>query len=412
MSNKSPSLTYLFIIFAKLGSVAFGGGMALVAQIEAVIVNRLGLLSADDMLDSIFVGTMFPGPIPTNVAVYVGTRLLGIQGALVCLIAVILPAFFLVLGMTILYFQSASLPAVDLLLMVIVPIASANIASMAINLTPKVVKGWFDLSLIVVSGCVLLSAKSVYTPTAIIVTTALLRWVKWKFFTKNTEETKAINKLNCEQKNQRNYVNFISSRNFVYWQIFFTLLICGVLAYCAPLPSVLSHFPYLKILITFAGIGVMLFGGAYVGIPLMEHVLVNQQHWISAKEFTVTLMLGQITPGPWTVSCAFIGYKIGNFAGATLAIVGLFLPSLILIVPSTKALNQLKSFPEIQTVLTGIRPVVVGMIYYAAWVIAKGVKIEWMFFVIFFITLAILQFARLKSLWFYLKGCNAKKIIP
>jgi chromate transport protein ChrA len=113
-------------------------------------------------------------------------------------------------------------------------------------------------------------------------------------------------------------------------------------------------------------------------------------------------MLGQITPGPWTVSIALIGYKLSNLLGAVMAVSGLFFPSLVLVFFSTKALNQLKSLPATQVILTGIRPVIIGMIYYAAWVVGKGIEIEWNFIVIFLTTLGVLQFTRLKYWWFNL----------
>jgi chromate transporter len=91
----APSLTALFLFFAKVGSVLFGSGYVLLAFLRAGLVEERGWLTESQLLDAVAVGQVTPGPLFTT-ATFVGYLLGGGAGAAVATLGIFLPAFFFV----------------------------------------------------------------------------------------------------------------------------------------------------------------------------------------------------------------------------------------------------------------------------------------------------------------------------
>jgi chromate transporter len=88
-------LTSLFGVFVKIGSVLFGSGYVLLSFLRADLVERLGWLSEEQLIDAIAVGQITPGPVFTT-ATFIGYLLRGSSGALVATAGIFLPAFVFV----------------------------------------------------------------------------------------------------------------------------------------------------------------------------------------------------------------------------------------------------------------------------------------------------------------------------
>jgi len=89
------SLWPLFLVFAKAGAVLFGSGYVLLAFLRADLVERLGWLTEQQLLDAVAIGQVTPGPVFTT-ATFIGYVLAGPTGALVATVGIFLPAFFFV----------------------------------------------------------------------------------------------------------------------------------------------------------------------------------------------------------------------------------------------------------------------------------------------------------------------------
>lgn len=90
ISNKS-----IFLSFLKIALVLFGSGYVLIAYVDAELVEKLGWLTKQQLLDAIAMGQFTPGPVLTT-ATFVGYQLNGISGALWASLGMFLPSFFLV----------------------------------------------------------------------------------------------------------------------------------------------------------------------------------------------------------------------------------------------------------------------------------------------------------------------------
>ena len=90
-------LLKLFISFIQVGLFSVGGGYAAIPLIQNQIVNVRALMSMAEFTDLITIAEMTPGPISINSATFVGTRLAGPLGALICTLGCIIPSFFICL---------------------------------------------------------------------------------------------------------------------------------------------------------------------------------------------------------------------------------------------------------------------------------------------------------------------------
>jgi len=154
-----------------------------------------------------------------------------------------------------------------------------------------------------------------------------------------------------------------------------------------------------KLLITFGAMSVLLFGGGFVFIPLIQESVVESYGWVTQQEFVDGIALGQVTPGPILISATFIGYKVAGLAGATAATLGIFTPPALLMVASTHFLQRLKGSAAIAAALRGIRSAVIGMIVAAAFVVGATAAPQWISALIFAAALTALVWLRVEVAW-------------
>jgi chromate transporter len=95
VQSNSINVTNVFLSFLKIGSVLYGSGYVLLAFLEAEFVERLGVLTSQQILDAVAVGQFTPGPVFTT-ATFIGYLLQGSPGAIAATIGIFLPAFILV----------------------------------------------------------------------------------------------------------------------------------------------------------------------------------------------------------------------------------------------------------------------------------------------------------------------------
>ena len=86
-------LLKLFFAFMQVGLFSVGGGYAAIPLIQEQIVNIHKLMTMEEFTDLITVAEMTPGPISINSATFVGMRIAGIPGVLICTIGCIIPSF-------------------------------------------------------------------------------------------------------------------------------------------------------------------------------------------------------------------------------------------------------------------------------------------------------------------------------
>lgn len=94
--SKSPSLWTLFITFAKVGVMTFGGGYAMLPILEREVVNNHDWATSDELMDYYAVGQCTPGAIAVNVSTFIGYKLHGILGGIVATLGVVFPSVVII----------------------------------------------------------------------------------------------------------------------------------------------------------------------------------------------------------------------------------------------------------------------------------------------------------------------------
>jgi len=136
MSDK-PSLVYLFKSFFKIGLTSFGGHAALVSVLQKELVQKKNIISEDVILDGLSIAAFLPGPMAVNVVTLIGYKLRGWPGAFICMSAVLLPPFVLMIGIAKLYGMYSNLDPVKGFLQGVIPVIIALILSLCYTMIIK-----------------------------------------------------------------------------------------------------------------------------------------------------------------------------------------------------------------------------------------------------------------------------------
>jgi chromate transporter len=374
------SLSTLFWTFFKIACTSFGGFMAMISAVEREVVARRGLMRHEDMLDGISLASILPGPVAVNLVVYVGYRLRGGAGALVSALGAVLPSFAFIVLLSVAYFQWGQVPAVNKLFMGFIPAVTALIVSAAWNMSRKAVTGWREGVLSVASAGALLGIGGFYSTLGIILIAGVAGW--WWF---RAATAPAVSAAAAPSQPLQHGARA-------------SLLLVQPWSLAVPFLT-MDPGLMLKLFLVFASMSVMLFGGGYVFIPLIQEIVVDGHGWVTTQEFIDAIAMGQITPGPILVSAAFIGLKVAGFTGAVVATVGIYLPPALLMVASTRALEFIKKSQVIRAALRGIRPAVVGMIAAAAITVGATAPHHWVSLLIFVSALIALMRLRVQVAW-------------
>ncbi|MBE3594064.1 MAG: chromate transporter [Candidatus Carbobacillus altaicus] len=138
-----------------------------------------------------------------------------------------------------------------------------------------------------------------------------------------------------------------------------------------------------SLMVTFLIVGVVSFGGGYAMLPIIDHMVVGTEHWFDERQFVDMIALASMAPGPIAVNAAvMVGYQLIGFWGALVAATAVSLPSFLLILLFARTFFKYRTHPNFVQAFYGLRPVIVGMIFYAATSFALrneliGFKIDW-----------------------------------
>lgn len=146
----------------------------------------------------------------------------------------------------------------------------------------------------------------------------------------------------------------------------------------------------LKLFLAFFKIGMFSFGGGYAMLPLIQLNVVNQNNWLSHKEFIDIVAISQVTPGPIAINCAtYVGYKLAGIFGAISSTLGVSMPSVIIMVILTKLVLKLNNAKFFEAIFSNLRPTVIGLILAAAILVFSESVFDVKTFIVFLLSFVI-----------------------
>lgn len=362
-------------VFTRLGFTSFGGPVAHLGYFRQEIIVRRKWLDEHAYADLVALCQFLPGPSSSQIGVSLGIARAGILGGLAAWLGFTLPS---AIALTIFAYVTQGLQGVANagwlhgLLIVAVAVVAQAVWGMARNLCPDRPRA----TIAIVAAIVALLWPVAAGQVLILALAGLLGW--WLFRGQQTSEAPSLSlkiprplALSC-------------------WAIFFALLL--------GLPLLRLFFPIqaLALFDSFFRVGSLVFGGGHVVLPLLQREVVPPG-WLSNDQFITGYAAAQAVPGPLFTFAAYLGTIMrpapNGWLGAILALLGIYLPSFLLLLGILPFWNRLRTLGAVRAALSGINAAVVGILlaalYQPIWTGAIHAPVDFAFALLAFALLAI-----------------------
>ena len=151
--------------------------------------------------------------------------------------------------------------------------------------------------------------------------------------------------------------------------------------------------------LTFARIGAFTFGGGYAMIPLIQREVVDNKRWVSADDILDVVAIAESTPGPIAINSAtFIGYRVAGVKGAVCATCGVVLPSFVIILAVSCALQAFRQVDVVRWAFWGVRAGVPALILKALWSLFRQCKKDAFACAVMALAFAAVAFLRVRAI--------------
>ncbi len=121
----------------------------------------------------------------------------------------------------------------------------------------------------------------------------------------------------------------------------------------------------------FALLSLLAVGGGTAVLPEMQHMTVQQFHWVTDQQFRDIYSLGQVAPGPNMLMVMVIGYRIAGVAGAAVVTFAFFLPDCALTLFANRMWQRYADSPWRQAIQRGMAPIAIGLMLSGTFAIAR-----------------------------------------
>ena len=336
------ALIEIFRLFLHLGLTAYGG-LAMIEPMRRRVVQEKSWLNQAEFLDGLALCQMAPGATVVQLATYVGYRLRGVAGALAAAGAFILPAFCLMLGLSMAYFHFGELAWVKTV--------SRGLNAVVIALLLQALWGLGNaLGRRVADFGLALAALAAF-------------WLRLNYFLifLAAAGLKVVLDLNKKEPARPPSAPISAPRPRVgrlLGQVSVSVAAMGVGAWAlGRLDAVLGQMSLI-----FLKIGVISFGGGYVMIPILQWEAVDRLKWLSLRQFLDGIMLSYVTPGPLIILATFVGYHLRGLVGGVAATLAVFLPPILIIIFLSPWYHRFKESRLMRPAVQGILAALVGML--------------------------------------------------
>ena len=172
----------LFWTYIKIGTFTIGGGYVMLSLIEHEIVDRKGWIDREEFMNMIALAQAAPGLIAVNAAIFIGWRIGGWRGVIATVLGAVLPSFFIILAIAMLFQDYKDYPAVEAIFKGVRPAVVALIAAPLVRMASSAKITWAT-AIIPIAGALLIwlgGLSPVWIILATAATTLLYTYLKEK----------------------------------------------------------------------------------------------------------------------------------------------------------------------------------------------------------------------------------------
>jgi chromate transporter len=417
--SQFPTLGGIFLSFLKIGVVGFGGGLAVMAQIRTLVVNKRRWFTDHEFAEAFALAQSLPGTNAGNAATYIGYRLRGWRGAAVAMAGFILPSMLMMIVLAILYRHLRAFPNTERLfhglnaaVVAVIVVAAWRIGRNTLTKPWQ----WYVAGLSIIAVIFFRA-----TILEVILSAGLIGIYIDSFGEKRWQRWRRIRRLSARRRQR---LAEIEEKNFVGGYLTRALAEERVrrmteeehdddteevgssnrpfrssVLFLAAMPVMAKLALLLALSSVFLRMGAVTFGGGFVMVPLIEAEVVRTNHWLTQQEFADATALGQITPGPVLITATFIGYRVAGTLGALVSTVAVFLPAFLMTIAAGSSLRRFRANRQVQSFLRGVTPAVVGLLVSAAWSIGRAGIHTWVGLSLCVLAAALLLRFRLNPFW-------------
>jgi chromate transporter len=367
LTARRAGLGQLVRYFLYLGSLGFGGPVALAGFMHRDLVEKERWVAEEEYQLALALAQIMPGPLAAQLAIALGYFQHGVVGATAVGLAFVVPSFLMVVGISIAYVQLGGLWWMQALFYGIAAAVIAIIGIAAYRLSRSTNKRdpllW---GVFAVLGIVTVLAQAELAEFFVLAGLAVL------FVRVRPGRRQAL-------------VASGSGLGVVaaIWLIERWFLNIGV-----------GHeHVLLQILLFFAKAGAFVFGSGLAIVPFLQQGVVQQFGWLTDHQFLDAVAVAMITPGPVVITVVFIGFLVAGFLGAVAAAVGIFLPVYIFTIVPAPWFSRNRDNVQLKAFVQGATAAATGALSGAVVVLATRA--------IYDIPTASIALATLAILWRY-----------
>jgi chromate transporter len=337
MTNErlSYGIKELFFYFLKLGTIGFGGPVALVGYMHRDLVDTRKWITEDDYKEGLALAQLAPGPLAAQLAIYIGYIDFRIIGATIAGVAFVLPSFLMVVGLGFAYVKFGGLPWMQAVFYGVGAAVIGIIAVSGYKLTKKTIgKDW--LRWLIFSGLAIVTAITENENIWLILLSGII-----------------VLLIRTPQL-------FSGTSNSVFLPWFLQIA-----------SQITFNEKLFQIAVFFLKAGTFVFGSGLAIVPFLYGGLVNEKHWLNDRQFLDAVAVAMITPGPVVITVGFIGYLIAGLPGACVAALATFFPCYLFTIIPAPYFKKYGKRPGIKNFIDGVTAAAVGAIVGAVFVLAK-----------------------------------------
>ena len=360
MSEESPSaststvskagyrLSDLVGYALKLGTIGFGGPVALVGYMHRDLVEQRKWISEAEYKEGLALAQLMPGPLAAQLAIYLGFVHYGVLGATLVGVAFVLPSFLMVLALGWAYVEYGGISWMQAVFYGVGAAVIGIITLSAYKLTQKTIgKNWLLWGIYLASAAVTIITES--ESIWLFLGAGVMVWAV-RTWPRNADPATTVASIAPP------------------------FLIAAVPGAKATLSELLT-----QIAIFFTKAGAFVFGSGLAIVPFLYGGVVKEYGWLNDQEFLDAVAVAMITPGPVVITVGFIGYIVTGrgtdfwtgLTGASVAALATFLPCYLFTIIPAPYFKKHGKRPGIIAFVDGVTAAAVGAIAGACVVLGR-----------------------------------------